>query len=280
MWSVQKLCASGTPRKLLPHMVTPACGRCPKCAQLSSRPRIPWQIWRLNTPQKMGKCSFCRFPRVFSPLYDFGDKGRPSHDFSFFRISVCSIRLHAFPNIICHFYLKSFLGAFTSIPPNCERSLPFLLYGLFLLLSTKWVQTLQTRILGTAFFWTNCVEVLRIAWRCHCRWNLLSHTLSPSRFFFSLGTVCKRNVERLTAVVISFLRTLNNNPWACTSQMCEWLEHLQRRSATTYDFRMSSAVCSYPSSTAYIHLLSFPCGKNTDDLCIFFASIYFTRMAR
>ena len=49
-----------------------------------------------ESPQKMGEDDFGRFPKVFSPLFDFGEEGRPSHDFSCF-----------FPYLFYHRFLVS-----------------------------------------------------------------------------------------------------------------------------------------------------------------------------
>ena len=40
-----------------------------------------------QSPQKMGEGDYGRIPKAFCPLFDFGEEGRPSHDFSYFSIS-------------------------------------------------------------------------------------------------------------------------------------------------------------------------------------------------
>ena len=37
-----------------------------------------------QSPQKMGDGDYGRIPKGFCPLFDFGEEGRPSHDFSYF----------------------------------------------------------------------------------------------------------------------------------------------------------------------------------------------------
>ena len=61
------------------------CGRCP--AKLSFLPAVTGHTWRENapqSPQKMGVVDIARIPKAWPPRFDFGEEGRPSHDFSYF----------------------------------------------------------------------------------------------------------------------------------------------------------------------------------------------------
>ena len=87
MWSPRLWRALAAHRTPLPLMVKHAYGRCPTSTQLSTQPLVTGHIWRRNTPQspqKMGEGDYGRIPKGFCPLFDFGEEGRPSHDFSYF----------------------------------------------------------------------------------------------------------------------------------------------------------------------------------------------------
>ena len=61
------------------------CGRCP--AKSSFLPAVTGHTWRENAPQsppKMGVVDIARIPKAWPPRFDFGEEGRPSHDFSYF----------------------------------------------------------------------------------------------------------------------------------------------------------------------------------------------------
>ena len=65
------------------------CRRCP--AKLPFLPAVTaaGHTWRENAPQspkKIGVVDIARIPKAWPPQFDFGEEGRPSHDFSYFSI--------------------------------------------------------------------------------------------------------------------------------------------------------------------------------------------------
>ena len=114
-----------------------------------------------------------------------------------------------------------------------------------------------TEVFSSSWWVRSCnslSEWLTSRWVWLTRRNLLA--LSLFLFSFSVGTVMKRKwTYHNPAVVVSFLRRLQNNPLFC-HEPCGWLKKLNPSAGAT---------CSHPFVVS-TRLTEAECGKNTNDV--------------
>ena len=83
VWSIEATVAVDRARRV--QLIELAVfGRCP--AKLSFLPTVTEHTWRENAPQSLQKMGvgIARISKAWPPRFDFGEEGRPSHDFSDF----------------------------------------------------------------------------------------------------------------------------------------------------------------------------------------------------